>query len=55
MKVDAFECTKDKLVLVDIASLVMQSEVPKTYAELGTLLWEAFNLGKKYRDAGGKE
>lgn len=42
------------LVLADITCLVTQSEKPTTYTELGELLWKAFNLGKKYRDVGGK-
>jgi hypothetical protein len=49
------DLTDDKRVLIKMASFVTQSKKPTTYVELCKLLWEAFQLGKAYRDAGGKE
>ena len=43
------------LVLVEQARLCCHFEVPKSLIEIDRLLWKAFDLGKKYRDAGGTE
>ena len=43
------------LVLVEQARLCCHFEIPKSLIEIDRLLWKAFDLGKKYRDAGGKE
>lgn len=52
---DNDQYTESRLVLVDMTSLAMQSKIPKSYNELAVLLWQAFHLGKRYRDEGGKE
>ena len=43
------------LILIEQARLCCHFEVPKSLVEIDRLLWKAFNLGKKYRDAGGTE
>lgn len=43
------------MVLIELSRLCCHSELPKTYTELSHLLWKAFDLGKEYRDKGGKE
>ena len=43
------------MVLIEQARLCCHVEVPKSLVELDRLLWRAFDLGKKYRDAGGTE
>jgi hypothetical protein len=42
-------------VLIEQARLCCHVELPKTLIEMDRLLWKAFDLGKQYRDAGGKE
>lgn len=55
MSLEEYEKDEPKLILADQCTLVMQSDLPKTHTELGKLLWTAFNLGKLYRDKGGKD
>ena len=43
------------LILIEQARLCCHFEVPKSLVEIDRLLWKAFDLGKKYRDAGGTE
>ena len=43
------------LVLIEQARLCCHFEMPKSRIEIDRLLWKAFDLGKKYRDAGGTE
>jgi len=44
-----------RLVLFEQAQLCCNSEMPKNYIELNDILWKAFDLGKQYRDKGGKD
>jgi hypothetical protein len=43
------------LVLIEQARLCCHVELPKSFSEMNTLLWKAFNLGKEYRDKGGTD
>ena len=45
----------DGLVLVELSRMCMRSDLPRSFSELNALLWRAFDLGKEYRDKGGKD
>lgn len=49
------QVSPDGFVLIEMSRLCMHSELPNLYSELNDLLWKAFNLGKEYRDKGGKD
>lgn len=46
---------RPKQILIEQARLCCHVEIPKSLIELDRILWKAFDLGKQYRDSGGKE
>ena len=45
----------DGLVLIELSRMCMHSDLPRSFSELNSLIWRAFDLGKEYRDKGGKD
>ena len=41
------ELTEDQATLIQIAQMAM-GELPRTYTELGHIVWDAFALGRHY-------
>ena len=50
-----YRLSPSEVVLAKQASLCCRANIPKSYSEMGELLWQAFWLGTEYRDTGGTD
>jgi hypothetical protein len=45
----------DEIIVIKVADMCVSLRQPMRYVDVTRMIWRAFELGKEYRDLGGKE